>query len=50
MKFSGYELTPEEVKAPDLYNEQKIEWENKDATAPEKIRLIFACLNRGRKL
>lgn len=50
MKFSDYQLTPEEAKRPDLYLEQKIDWENKDATAPEKIRLIFACLNRGGKL
>lgn len=50
MKLSSYELTPEETKEPDHYYEQEIVWENKDVTASEKIRLIFACLNRGGKL
>ena len=45
MRFMDYELIPKEAKNPDFFNEQRIMWENGDASVPEKIRLIFSDLN-----
>ena len=42
VKFSGYELIPKDSRNPDVYDEQKIIWENMDSSGPEKIRLIIS--------
>ena len=44
MHFLDYELTPREAKKPDEYNKQQIIWQNRDSSAPKKIRLIFSVL------
>lgn len=48
MRFSGYELTPDHAKKPDRYDDRTVVWENTDASAPEKIRLmIFRSSRKG---
>jgi len=46
MRFSGYELTPDQAKKPDRYDDRIIMWENTDASTPEKIRLMIFCPSR----
>jgi hypothetical protein len=46
MRFSGDELIPDDAKKPDRYDDRIIMWENTDASAPEKIRLMIFCTSR----
>lgn len=44
MKFSSYELSPNNAKKPNLYNPQELRWENSyyDAMPPERIRVSIS--------